>query len=595
MKMTLPPAFVFAVMVAVGFTRAVIASEIDSQNGNQRSGIAELNESTYFFALLVGSNLPGDNQAPLRYAHRDMAQVRNVLVEIGKHAPEHIQQLADPGSDSLQAALLNVKKQMTRLPASTQSRFVFYYSGHAKSDALTLGNEDMPLGVLRRLLEDIPASQKIIILDACQSGSFSRIKGVQLAEDFSHNSRASLQTRGTAVLASSSATELSQESDSLEGSVFTHNLVSGLRGAADSDANGRVSLFEAYDYAYNNTLVATADTRVGKQHVTLETDLKGTGETTLSWPEASSAKLILPKDVKGTVVVFEERTKTIHAEIHKAEGSDITLAFAPGKYGVMVTGRNRALHCSIQLKSNTVTKLKKDSCQTARLKSGAAKHDNTNTRGNREYFRWSPFVTAQVGMQFLRRDNFIRTLEHLGYRTSAFNTNHRGELVPYFEVLAGLSVNRCFSFGLLYSSLNRFTFRADHGYNNFSQIVDRRTFEWSGYRINAQLRFQYPFLKDRLIPHVFVETGPGVVKHQYKMQQINNVSYYAHPITIEGGELRQKGWVVGGGVGINVRLYRQLCVAAQWKYLLAPILSNIYSEKQNAGGWIATAGLRIGL
>ena len=62
------------------------------------------------------------------------------------------------------------------------------------------------------------------------------------------------------VLASSTASELSQESEALRASYFTHHLLSGLRGAADADRDGRVTLSEAYRYAYNRTLVATAAT-----------------------------------------------------------------------------------------------------------------------------------------------------------------------------------------------------------------------------------------------------------------------------------------------------------------------------------------------
>ncbi|MDJ0764516.1 MAG: hypothetical protein QNJ97_16180 [Myxococcota bacterium] len=49
----------------------------------------------------------------------------------------------------------------------------------------------------------------------------------------------------------------------------------GLRGAADNNQDGRVTLAEVYQYAYNNTLVDTSGTRVGKQHVTLENQLRG--------------------------------------------------------------------------------------------------------------------------------------------------------------------------------------------------------------------------------------------------------------------------------------------------------------------------------
>ena len=100
-------------------------------------------------------------------------------------------------------------------------------------------------------------------------------------------------------MASSTAEELSQESDAFKGSYFTHHLVTALRGAGDTDGDGRVSLDEAYRYAYRRTLASTARTKVGEQHVTLETDLAGQGEIPVTFPAEASAKLDLPAPARS--------------------------------------------------------------------------------------------------------------------------------------------------------------------------------------------------------------------------------------------------------------------------------------------------------
>ena len=78
----------------------------------------------------------------------------------------------------------------------------------------------------------------------------------------------SSDTRGYAflTLTSSSAEETAQESDRLKGSFFTHYLVSGMRGAADVSRDGKVTLNEAYQFAFHETLAQTVDTRSGAQH-----------------------------------------------------------------------------------------------------------------------------------------------------------------------------------------------------------------------------------------------------------------------------------------------------------------------------------------
>ena len=88
----------------------------------------------------------------------------------------------------------------------------------------------------------------------------------------------------------------------------------------DSQIIGRVTLGEAYRYAYNQTLVATAATAVGSQHATLETGLRGKGEVVLSYPAASSAQLELPAPLDGEVLVRNEPSGSVLAELHKVAG-----------------------------------------------------------------------------------------------------------------------------------------------------------------------------------------------------------------------------------------------------------------------------------
>jgi len=67
-----------------------------------------------------------------------------------------------------------------------------------------------------------------------------------------------LKGEGLALLTASSANEDAQESDELKGSFFSHALISGLLGAADSNGDGDVVLEEAYHHAYESTLRATS-------------------------------------------------------------------------------------------------------------------------------------------------------------------------------------------------------------------------------------------------------------------------------------------------------------------------------------------------
>src|SRR5204863_9063798 len=200
---------------------------------------------------------------------------------------------------------------------------------------------------LRQRLFGLPAKLTVVVLDACQSGAFSRVKGAEPAADFSFNSRTQLDATGVAVLASSSGSELSQESETLKSSYFTHHLLVGMRGAGDANGDGQVSVDEAYRYAYHQTLVATSATAVGGQHVSLEVDLKGHGEVPLSYPRAATSSIELPAAFAGYTLIQDRRAQAVVAELQKARGAPARVAVAPGEYDVIARTGDQVARCPI--------------------------------------------------------------------------------------------------------------------------------------------------------------------------------------------------------------------------------------------------------
>jgi len=300
------------------------------------------------YALVVGSNLAGPGQVALRYAEDDARRVGATLAEIGGYAPGAIDIVVRPTPDALRQRL----DRLTRLVAADaaagrQARVLFYYSGHARSTAIDLGPAALPLEELRQRLLAVPATLKIVVLDACQSGAFSRVKGATPAADFSFNSRQHLDASGVAVLASSSGSELSQESELLRGSYFTHHLLVGLRGAGDANRDGAVSVDEAYRYAYHHTLVATSATSVGGQHVSLEVELKGHGEVPLSYPRAATSSIELPAQLAGHTLIQDRQARAVVAELQKARGAPARVAVAPGEYEVIARTGEQIARCPI--------------------------------------------------------------------------------------------------------------------------------------------------------------------------------------------------------------------------------------------------------
>jgi hypothetical protein len=306
--------------------------------------------AVHTYALLVGSNEAGPGQAPLNYAQDDALRVADVLITLGHYAPENVERLLGPTSERLRGALDRVARELRkRENAGEQSVFFFYYSGHARADALNFGGDKFALDELRERIIALPSTLSIVVLDACQSGAFSKTKGAAPAADFSDNSVQRLNTEGVVVLASSGANELSQESADLRSSFFTNHLLVALRGAADVDADGQVTLGEVYKYAYNHTLASTAVTTVGEQHVTIETELRGQREVPVTFPAEANAHLRITENFEGKVLLQHTPSLNVIAELVKVAGEPMQLALPPGSYRATIRTNDKILVCGLNL------------------------------------------------------------------------------------------------------------------------------------------------------------------------------------------------------------------------------------------------------
>jgi hypothetical protein len=187
-----------------------------------------------------------------------------------------------------------------------------------------------------------------------------------------------------------------------------------MRGAGDANRDGQVSVDEAYRYAYHQTLLATASTAVGGQHVTLEVDLKGHGEVPLSFPRAATASIELPAMLDGQAIVQDRRAKAVVAETYKAKGAAVRIAVAPGDYEVTVRQGTRLLRCQVVAPGAIVL----DRCTSEAIvesanKGGAASDDRPR--------RWRLELTAGAGSE--RGTDFTRTLTNFGFHEQASNAN----------------------------------------------------------------------------------------------------------------------------------------------------------------------------
>jgi hypothetical protein len=286
-------------------------------------------------AVVVGANVGAPHQVVLRHAAADARKVGQVLTELGGVYEGDLQLLdARPTARKVLAAIHRVERIAREVRATGQEvSFVFYYSGHATENALQLYDTELPLQGLRERLRQSKANLRLAIVDACHSGSVIRDKGGNRSRkkvNFAFDQ--AIGTEGYAILTSSSVDEQSQESDELRGSFFTHHLVSALRGAADQDANGSITLNEAYRYAYERTVQQTSKNARVAQHPNFDMSLKGGRDVVLTSVSKSSARLTLTgKGDRATWMVYEPDSGSVVAEISEKEGQSVTLAVPAGE------------------------------------------------------------------------------------------------------------------------------------------------------------------------------------------------------------------------------------------------------------------------
>lgn len=300
------------------------------------------------YAIIAGVNYGGTKRELLKYAHTDAQNVSSVLQEIGGVPAEHQTVLLEPTIDQFNAALKNLKSTFEKNESKNKREVLLYFSGHANEKGLIFGNDNYDYRVLRADIDSIPANVKITVLDACASGAITRMKGGYRKQAFLVN--ASNNLNGYAFITSSTNNEGSQESDLIGASFFTHYLVSGMRGAADVSQDGVITLGEAYQFAFNETLTRTQNTSGGAQHPSYDMKLSGSGDIVMSDLRNTDRSIVFGKDVTGRIYI-KKSDGTLVTELYKAQGRVVELGLSDATYTVVLEESNTWRESQADLKS----------------------------------------------------------------------------------------------------------------------------------------------------------------------------------------------------------------------------------------------------
>jgi hypothetical protein len=321
-------------------------------------------------AVVVGNNTGNAGLQPLRYAEADAAKVGRVLVELGGVAQSDLFLLQGKDVATLETTLARAKTKVTEYQRTDRVVLLFYYSGHSDGLALELGRDRFTFAALRKWLKDTGAEVRVGFIDSCKSGALIATKGGTPGPSFQIRLTDDLASTGEALLTSSAADENALESKEIGGSFFTHHLVSGLRGAADASGDARVTLNEAYQYAYKHTLSTSGATLAGPQHPAYEIALSGQGELILTELAEQSAALALPEGFERALVIDAAHDQVI-AEL--GPGAPPQLAVTPGRYGVRAWKRDRVYEGRVTVAAHAMHAVRWDELQPVTLSATLAK------------------------------------------------------------------------------------------------------------------------------------------------------------------------------------------------------------------------------
>ena len=128
-----------------------------------------------------------------------------------------------------------LKKQAAA--ATENDILVFVYSGHGNDGYIACGNNHVNFSDIKRIMSGSRARRKLVIIDACYSGSFSNTK------------HGTLTGENVIVITASRRNEESGELMGAKNSFFFEVLLAALNGKADDNNDGVITAKEFYSYA----------------------------------------------------------------------------------------------------------------------------------------------------------------------------------------------------------------------------------------------------------------------------------------------------------------------------------------------------------
>jgi len=262
-------------------TIRVVAYDTDDLSSERTLVVFRSEERPEFWAVVVGIS-KYRNVPDLKYADEDARAFYRYLVRNLGVPEDHIWALYDEQATSRSMRSVLGTKLMRK--AKKNDTVIIYYAGHGApepdatdpdgdglekyilpydADPEDLYSTAIPMREIQTIFRRIKSDRLVLIADACYSGASGgrTIPGMHRAVLSDGFLERISQGKGRVILTASDVNELSREDDRLGHGVFTYYLLRGLRGEADYDHDGLITVGEVYRYVSIKVPQATGNSQ----------------------------------------------------------------------------------------------------------------------------------------------------------------------------------------------------------------------------------------------------------------------------------------------------------------------------------------------
>lgn len=255
-------------------------------NGKKVAGVWDMGKlvrRTYNEARVAASSMPQRSESllkPTTKAADGVATMYAVVVGIGRYTAMKTLNYTDDDAYQMYAFLKSpeggalsddqveilVDENATRTnielalsdklgQADADDIVVFYFSGHGVDGYFVPVDFDGIHNLLshkrvEELLASSSAKHKLVLADACHSGGLLAARSMSASSSRLYDAFLN-SNGGTALLMSSRSEEVSLEANNLRSGVFSHYVMRGMKGEADTNQNRIVTVDELHAYVYD--------------------------------------------------------------------------------------------------------------------------------------------------------------------------------------------------------------------------------------------------------------------------------------------------------------------------------------------------------